>query len=130
LANSQVVSAPPPTPTNQPASEPHRPNQARAGAEEYLLGGRERLLLLGDLRGDLARDPLAHLAPDVGDVLPPRGRRRLLLPRRRRRGGVQDDGRERDGEEQGDGASRHLRWVSLFAHLLSCSASAAGGLEG
>jgi hypothetical protein len=115
------------SPPHHTASHPESPiSSARTLSREqsYLLGGRESLVLLGDLRGDLARDPLAHLAPDVGDVLPPRGRRRLLLPRRNLRR-MQEHGRERDGDEQGDGATGHLSpsLVGLVAAALfgSCS---------
>ena len=80
---------------------------------QYLLRCRERLLLLRHLRRDLPRGPLADLAPDVGDVLLPRGRRHLLRPRRRRRSSrveQEDNRRHRDGHGHRDAAaSRHLR---------------------
>jgi hypothetical protein len=99
--------------TTHTAREPveFRAEGKKKKAAEYLLGRRKLLLLVGDLRGDLARDPLAHLALDVGDVLPPGGRRGLLLAGG---GRTQDRGCERDGQEQGRGAPRHL--LRCFSH--------------
>lgn len=97
-------------------NSPAKPDSAGAAAvveePQYLLGGRERLLLGGDLRGDLPRNPLTDLAPDVRDILPPRRRRRLLLPRRLRRGRDQEEN-GRQGHHHHRASSRHLRWKLL-----------------